>query len=269
MNSTVRRYQSICQTYAHMYMSDRLDRLRPLRSAFHDAWNATNPSQDITQEPIFSEILAWLDDTNPSTCVPVFWLYSDARHATTAFAQSLAKRAREDGRLLASYFVSWTGDVERCDSANLIPTVMYQVAQFDKDLLRRVTHAIGTDRDIRVRDTKTQISVLVKKPFLDASVSLGHPILLIIDALDALDAFDHFESYVASNIGLFLRSLCATPLGIKVVITSRLSQTLQHILEYPQRLQHRVSQLQSSIIVPRVQRDRGQVISDTDRGMLF
>jgi hypothetical protein len=267
MNCIVRHLFMAYLAFSYVRMSDRLDRLRPLQAAIHNPGSGPYPGNDISKEPIFSEILHWLDDANPSTRAPVFWLYSDARRTTTAFAQSIAKRAREEGRLLASYFVSWTGDAERCDSANLLPTIMYQVAQFDKDFLRRISHAIGTDRDICVRDTNTQISVLVKMPFRDASVSLGHPILLVIDALDA---FDHLESYyVASNIGLFLRSLCSTPLGIKVLITGRLSQIIQNILEYPERLQYRVSQLKSSITAPHVQCDRVQVISDTDRGMLF
>jgi hypothetical protein len=121
------------------------------------------PCQEATDQATISDIFDWVNDFSQSKDhAMVFWLYGDARSATTSVSQGVAKRAHEEGHLLASYFFSWTGDTERRDPANMIPTIMYKIAHFDKDFLRRVVHAIDLERDIRDKEASVQISVLLK-----------------------------------------------------------------------------------------------------------
>jgi hypothetical protein len=208
----------------------RLDRLQPLRLAFHDAWGVAAPCQEVTDQTTISEFFDWLNDCSHSKDrATVFWMYGDARSATTAVAQGVAKRAHEEGQLLASYFFSWTGDTERRDPANMIPTIMYKIALFDKDFLCRVAHAVDIDRDIRDKEASVQISVLLKTSFKDAIAPSGSPLLIVIDSLDACNHLD--DPKIADDIALFIQTLTTLPLHVKIFITSRFTQAVRRVLE--------------------------------------
>jgi hypothetical protein len=201
-----------------------------LHSAFHDAWGVGILCQEGTDKKIISDIFDWADDCSQlNNHAMVLWVHGGARLATTAVAQGVAKRAHEEDRLLASYFFSWTGDAERCDPANLIPTIMYKIALFDEDFLRRVAHAVDMERDIRDKDASVQISLLLKNSFEHAITASGAPLLIVIDAMDACNHLD--VPKVAQDIASFLQTLTALPLRVKIVITSRFTQTIIRVLE--------------------------------------
>lgn len=205
----------------------RLDRLYPLRSAFHDARDAPKPCQSGVRDEIISRIFAWANSSDTS----VSWMCCDTSAASSAVAQSIAMRAREEGRLLASYLYPWARNDERQDPVNLIPTIIYQMALFDKDYLRRITTAINMDIDIRYRDGISQISVLLKQPFLDYVAPPGPSMLVVIGALDACDNLADPE--ITRDLCLFIRTLAFMNWRVKVFITSRYTPDIRQLLESP------------------------------------
>jgi hypothetical protein len=237
-----------------------------MTSAFHDAWRAPAPSKDPTHSDILTSIFEWVNATGDSkNNSMVFWLHGEPRFATTAIAQSVAMRAQNEGRLLSSYFFSWTGsDESRNDPAHLMPTVMYKVALFDDDFLRRIARSIGTDRDIRNKEASTQMSVLLKRPFDDTTVLLPSRPVIVIDALDTCN--DLKEPRVARDVSTFLRALVTPPFLAKLFITSRFKHPIRKLLESDDFLSHR-SLIHT--LSPGRRKDQPMAepsISDADRG---
>jgi hypothetical protein len=247
-------------------MLDRLDRLRPLHSALYNAWGAPDGCKEGSQHLVHvSEIFDWMNSSDDR--VPVFWMYGDTRFVTTAIAQSVAARAHQQGRLLASYMFSWTGDAARSHPAHLIATIMYQVALFDKDFLHRITTAINMDRDIRDKTISLQISVLLKLPFRDlvTTPGPGPTMLVVIDALDACDQLD--DPGVARDIGLFIQTLTAIPWRIKILITSCFTSVLRQMFANAGFPEHRSLSIPNNLADYPFQNDRVSPMSSADRGV--
>jgi hypothetical protein len=170
-------------------------------------------------------------------------MYGNCRATTSAIAQSVAMRAHQDVRLLSSFFFSWNGDSTRQNSAHLISTIVYRAARFDKNLLREITHAIHVEPDIRDRQAAKQISRLVTGPFQNCQMTVDSPLLVMIDALDTCDRVE--EPGTAQDIARFIQSLSATPLCIKILITSRFEQVTSSIIMSPKFPRCRTGQLAS------------------------
>jgi hypothetical protein len=212
------------------------------------------------QKPI-SDVFAWANSPGESESHhPVFWMYGFAGAGKTAIAQSIATLARQEGRLLASFLFSRTGDAARRDFSHLLPTIMYQIAMVDKDYLCRIAGALSSDRDIRDKQTSTQISVLVKRPFANSN-SIHPPPLIVIDALDECDHLD--DPKVSRALGLLFRSLASLPLGIRLFITSRDEQAIQRLFHDPDLSGHRTMVLHYDIEERLVQADISHYIRRT------
>jgi hypothetical protein len=206
----------------------RLDKLRPLHSAFHDARGAPAPCEDGTRAEAVSRVLEWLDGSDSAA---VFWMYSNARVTTAAIAQSVAMHARQEGILLASYFFPWTVYDGRRDPANLIPTIVYQIALFDEEYMAPITTAIGMDRDIWHKQASWQICTLLQMPFRYHVATSGAPLLIVLNAIDMCDQLDDVQ--VAQDILLFIKTLACMKLRIRIFITSCSTPAMQWIVRNP------------------------------------
>jgi hypothetical protein len=217
-----------------------LGRLRPLQSAYHDFHGAAKLCEPGTHEEIISDIMDWLDDPGQPM---VYWMCGERRSTTTAIAQSIAKRAHQEGRLISSFFFAWKGDSACRDPEHLIPTIMYKVARFDKEFLRRIAQAISVEPDIRDREVAEQISYLVQKSFRGYEMSSIQPLLVVIDALDTCNRVD--ELATARNIAAFILALSSAPLHFKILITNRFAQITSSIIRQSKMPSYRMVKLLS------------------------
>jgi hypothetical protein len=227
---------------SHIYIfSARLDRLRPLQSAYHNSQNAANNFEN--QEEVTLDILDWLTDFGQPM---VYWLYGDRRSTTTAIAQSIAIQAHQEDRLVSSFFFAWNGDAASRDATHLIPTVMYKMARFDKDFLRCITRTIGVEPDIRDRKASEQISFLVDMSFRDYEETVNRPLLIVIDALDTCNLVH--DPAIARDIAMFIQALSKMPMQIKIFITSRFTQVTSQISQCSEFPRYCTCELPPSII---------------------
>jgi hypothetical protein len=213
------------------FVSDLLDCLRPLRSASYNARCTPYPFHEDRKRQIISEIFVWANNADPTyVSIPVLLVCGDVRSASTTIAHGVAMQARNEGRLLASFFFSWTGHAATNNPANLIPTIMYQIALFDKLFLRQITEVIAMDRDIRDRDAQTQVFMFLDRALRDATTPAVLPLMVVIDALDVCDRMD--DGAIATEIGYFMGKLTRMmTLPIKLLITSRFASILQRLLD--------------------------------------
>lgn len=176
-------------------------------------------------------IFEWLNESSKDNDHPmVFWLFGNDRSETSAVAQSVALRAHAENRLASSFFFPWSSSQKGRDPADLVPTVMYKLAQYDPDILRTVVNSIIANPDVRDEKARMQIYLLSKIPFInmDSLTSLNLSLLIVIDALDTCNDLD--DPLTVAAIGEFIQTLCTQPLRIKVLVTSRFPRAIRQIV---------------------------------------
>jgi hypothetical protein len=188
-----------------------------------------------TREQAIIDIFDWADDLRPST-PQVFWLYGFAGSGKTAILQSVAERAHREGRLLASFLFSRTGDSHRRDHTSLVPTLAYQIARFDRDYLRRITGAIAQHWEIRDQRAELQIAVLLQCTLADATSTHDLPLLIVLDAIDECDQMNSPE--VKLIFRLLIEVLTKLSLRVKFFITSRHECSIRQMFDEPTFPEH-------------------------------
>jgi hypothetical protein len=206
-------------------LSDLLDRLQPVKSAFHDAHGAAPACLDGTRTQLLDEISAWMAD--PSSKL-VYWLTGVAGTGKTTIAQSVASMAKERKCLAATFFFSRTGgSADRRRAAAVIPTVAYQLACRHKMFRDSICRAISTDRDVGERHVAMQAKTLLADALEGSRQALPLPLVIVLDALDECDKENGREG--GDLIPVLLHSLEKVPFCIKIFVTSRPEPSIKNI----------------------------------------
>jgi hypothetical protein len=191
--------------------------------AFHDAANAPSPCLKGTREQLIADIFGWFNDTDPSR-EHVFWLNGLAGTGKSAVARTVADRAQEQGRLVATFFFSRNTAATRTPSA-IIPTIVYQLALSMPSFRPIICTNIDSDRHVRDRGVAVQAKTLLDD-VSRAAISDG-PFLVVLDALDEC----HLESGRQGGDAVPMLIEKLRPLqGIKILITSRVEAPIQRML---------------------------------------
>jgi hypothetical protein len=204
-----------------------LDRLQPVKSAFHDAHGAAPACLQGTRTQILGEISAWMAD--PSAKL-VYWLTGVAGTGKTTIAQSVAYMTEERGCLAATFFFSRTaGSAERRRAAAVIPTLVYQLAYRHEIFRDCICRAVSSDRDICERLVVKQ----AKTFFADALQSSRRPPPLpLVIVLDALDEYDKENGREGGDlIPILLHSLDNLPFSVKIFVTSRPEASIKNMFD--------------------------------------
>jgi hypothetical protein len=203
---------------------DLLDRLRPVKEAFHDASNTSQTCLAGTRERLLANIYEWFQNIEPSR-ERVFWLNGLAGTGKTTVARTIADRAHAQGRLAAAFFFSRNIAATRTPAA-IIPTLAYQLAQYQPSFRSHICSAIASDKDVRDRAIAAQSRSLLDN-LSTLNVPNG-PLLVVLDALDECHIENGCEG--GDAIPLLLARLAPIP-SIKVLITSRAEKTIKHMFD--------------------------------------
>jgi hypothetical protein len=202
-----------------------LDRLQPVRSAFHDAEGAALACLEGTRTQILNEISVWMAD--PSAKL-VYWLTGVAGTGKTTIAQSVAHMAEERGCLAATFFFSRTaGSAERRRAAAVIPTLVYQLACRHEIFRDCICRAISTDRDISGSLVVKQAKTFFAEALQSSALPLPLPLVIVLDALDECDKENGREG--GDLIPVLLHSLDKLPFSVKIFITSRPEASIKNM----------------------------------------
>jgi hypothetical protein len=204
---------------------DLLDRLQPVKSAFHDAHGAAPACLDGTRTQLLNEISVWMAD--PSAKL-VYWLTGVAGTGKTTIAQSVASMAKERKRLAATFFFSRTsGSADRRRAAAVIPTLAYQLA-YRHDVFRDyICGAISDDRDVCEHQVIMQAKTLLADALGGSRQPPSLPLLIVLDALDECDKENGREG--GDLIPVLLHSLKKLPFCIKIFVTSRPEPSIKNM----------------------------------------
>jgi hypothetical protein len=204
--------------------TDLLDRLRPVKEAFHDASHASQTCLAGTRERLLANIYEWFQNTESSS-ERVFWLNGLAGTGKTTVARTIADRAHTQGCLAAAFFFSRNIAATRAPAA-IIPTLVYQLAQYQPSFRSHICSAIASDKDVRDRAVAAQSRSLLND-LSTLNVPNG-PLLVVLDALDECHIENGCEG--GNAIPLLLARLAPIP-SIKVLITSRAENTIKHMFD--------------------------------------
>jgi tetratricopeptide (TPR) repeat protein len=178
-----------------------------------------------------------MDD--PST-KPIYWLDGIAGTGKTTIAQSVAAIAAE--RLAASFFFSRTAESSgRRQTAPVIPTLAYQLAQKHKVVCSHVCSALELKPDIRTSRMEDQAHTLLSEPLAAVADGLFPlPLLVVLDGLDECDKDAGSGREGGQLISILLETFRGLPFCVKMFITSRPEPTVRNmfgeISEYTYRL---------------------------------
>jgi hypothetical protein len=206
-------------------MAALLDRLQPVKSAFHDAHGAAPACLKGTRTKLLDEIATWM--TDPSSKL-VYSLTGVAGTGKTTIAESVAYMAADRKCLAATFFFSRTsGSADRRRAAAVIPTLAYQLANRHKMLRDCICAAISNDRDVGER----QVAMQAKSLLMDALGSSCHilplPLVIVLDALDECDKESGREG--GDLIPVLLHSLEQLPFSMKIFVTSRPEPSIKNM----------------------------------------
>jgi hypothetical protein len=206
-------------------MTALLDRLQPVKSAFHDAYGAAPACLEGTRTQLLDDISVWMAD--PSAKL-VYWLTGVAGTGKTTIAQSVAHTAADRKCLAATFFFSRTsGSADRRRPAAVIPTLVYQLANRHNMFRDCICAAISTDRDVGERQVAMQAKFLLVDALGDSRQALPLPLVIVLDALDECDKENGREG--GDLISVLLHSLEKLPFSIKIFVTSRPEPSIKNM----------------------------------------
>ncbi|KAJ2935783.1 hypothetical protein H1R20_g1310, partial [Candolleomyces eurysporus] len=161
-------------------------------SACHKArarYDAPKCDED-TRVEVTRELMEWIEDYGGPQ--RLLCMTGAAGSGKSALQQTIAERCAEDNILGAAYFIS-AGDPSRNTTSTIIPTIAYQLGLKHPILQRSIASAVKHDPFIFSQSLKTQMDVLVVRPFESLRRSEEYdistfPHAILIDGLDECQA---------------------------------------------------------------------------------
>ncbi|KAJ7117002.1 hypothetical protein C8R44DRAFT_708283 [Mycena epipterygia] len=181
-----------------------------------------------TRTAILDQLKSWSVATSPESAL--LWFHGSAGMGKSAIAQMFAGECHKQGRLGASFFFrrghpkcgTWDG---------LITTIAYQLAKSVPEFLSPLQQAMETDKLVVGRAIPVQFERLFMEPFRHAVTPQIIPVIV-------LDGLDECAGHTVQQriLGLFIGSIRAHQLPIRLLIISRPEPHLRELLETKETL---------------------------------
>ncbi|KAG5340258.1 hypothetical protein C0989_002360 [Termitomyces sp. Mn162] len=191
----------------------------PYNAILNDATVVRAPCIEGTRVRILKQLYEWAEDSSP-TSPQVFWLTGPAGSGKSTIACSVAKQFDDSNKglniLQASFFCSRQFEDTR-SRANIIPTLVYQLAHHSKSFLQSLFAVNKLDS---VNTLGKQMTDLLVEPWqLSTSKESRNlpPYLVVIDALDEIA--DHGGPVFLQELLLTIEKGALH--GLKFLVTSR------------------------------------------------
>jgi hypothetical protein len=199
-----------------------LDRLKPVKTAFHDHGEAATACLQGTRVDLLDSITDWLHDEEGES---IYWLSGAAGTGKTTVAQTVANIAQELNFISASFFFSRASD-ERRSFVDVIPTLAYQLGK-SKHLRPAICAAVESDDDIGVRSVSIQAQKLLRGVLIPVRLDLPPCVLIVLDALDECKQ-DNKQVHGGDLIPVLLALLKDIPF-VRLFLTSRRESSIERL----------------------------------------
>jgi hypothetical protein len=199
-----------------------LDRLKPVKTAFHDHGEAAAACLQGTRVDLLDSITDWLHDEQGES---IYWLSGAAGTGKTTVAKSVANIAQELDFISASFFFSRASD-ERRSFVDVIPTLAYQLGK-SKQLRSAICAVVESENDIGVQSVSIQAQKLLRDVLMPVRSDLPPCVLVVLDALDECKQ-DKKHVHGGELIPVLLALLKDMPF-VRLFLTSRREPSIERL----------------------------------------
>lgn len=180
-----------------------------------------------TRVEILKQLEAWMGCTHADQR-RIFWLNGLAGIGKSTIARTICRIARER-QLLGGTFFFARNDNTLSDAGLVIPSLAFQLAQFDSNFGKAIGQAVKDEPDCAYKGLRLQFDKLIIGPLSSSGQAWTGPplVLLVLDALDECSS----ESSAADLLTLFLARLNQIPFQLRIFITSRPEHHIRRVFE--------------------------------------
>src|SRR5882757_5988757 len=170
-----------------------------------------------TRETLLNQIMAWA--ANESDTSNLYWIHGLPGIGKTALAHSICEKLH-DKQCLAGAFFCRRDDANMSDIRNILPTLIFKLAEKFPPFRRIVTDRLRSDGELTSTSMKESL-------FLDFIRNLPrrpkHALVFVIDALD--ECGDDQDRPLILKV---LTEAAAHAPWLKIIVTSRPEDDIQH-----------------------------------------
>jgi hypothetical protein len=191
---------------------EQIDLLDRLPREVEARYNAARCCHGDTRKDVIDSIIDWVlteDDTK------VFWLHGLAGMGKSTIATSVSHALYKRRWLGGTFFFS-RDQAARSKPDQLFSTIAFQMSSIHSSIASALCKAIALDLDIGHSAVVNQFQGLIKGPLCD-SKDLGHPLVILLDALDECGS----EKQRKDLFSIIRTEFATLPRCVKFVITSR------------------------------------------------
>ncbi len=193
------------------------------RSSFGPLMEPDDPDE------IIKDVHAWLFDR--STPFHIMWIHSENISQTNLVGQAIAGILHELGILSASFFFSVMDSLEdTVDSACVIPTLAYQLAQNIPDTRLPIANAVANDRSIFNLEVQTQIQRLLVEPLLRVAGTKEIPRVFLVHGPEYFSNAHHFQSSFLHDFADALSKIDSSNAPHRLLILGKRTSYLQRCI---------------------------------------
>ncbi|THU94407.1 hypothetical protein K435DRAFT_839878 [Dendrothele bispora CBS 962.96] len=203
--------------------------------AFHDVdignGHAREGCTPGTRKTILKDIEEWTDGTSAVNTLG-YWICGMAGTGKSTIAKSVCDTMKSRKMLAATFFCS--RQFPECrDHSKVIPTIVYQMAQFSPSFGRELVTILEGNPDIVSKPPNEQLEMLLIEPWMKVVSTEGvHPFSPVI-IIDALDECENIESVLSALIPGIQNQRMP---GLKFLLTSRPENHIYRHLNAPRPL---------------------------------
>jgi len=182
-------------------------------AALHDVQPEEAGCLHGTRRGVLSMFMEWAKN-DP---MRIFWLAGLAGTGKTSIAVTLSRMLQDEPSVVlgGTFFCSRTANVpELTDARCILPTLATALAEISPVFAAALTEGLNADSRAALKSVSVQLTTLLQQP-LAALVSIGRPIVFVVDALD--------ECSDENDVKALLRAITTLSCDAKVkfILTSR------------------------------------------------
>jgi hypothetical protein len=196
-------------------------RLAPVFAAQYNALSSPSGCLQGTRVDVLEIFFAW--SLQSVSALHIYWLAGHAGTGKSAIAKTLSERlVGSNDTLVVTFFVSKNSE-DRRDPLRMLHTIVHRLAHMSVLVRTNVVKVLSSEPDIIQRALNEQIKLFLLEPLREPTKT--HSIIIVVDALDECLSVRGVEG------GSLVHDLANTlgSLPIKLVVTSRLEQSLQRM----------------------------------------
>ncbi|THU81936.1 hypothetical protein K435DRAFT_766984, partial [Dendrothele bispora CBS 962.96] len=184
-----------------------------------------------TRKKVLKDIEKWADGTSPVKTLG-YWICGMAGTGKSTIAKSVCNTMENRKMLAASFFCS--RQIPECrDQSKIIPTIVYQMAQFSPIFGRELVTILQGDPDKISRPPSEQLEMLLVGPWMKLVRSGAMHSYTSVIIIDALDECENIESVLSALIPAIQNQRIP---GLKFLFTSRPENHIYKHLNAPNPL---------------------------------